>query len=105
LFCLARQRRTFSLTECDQLSAAAFRSAFRAILISPGETLTRIADASPKEAGQQADDAGQCLPSTVFIRSGLCLGVKRGAFGAGFSEALAGEGEAVGVVHEPIEDG
>ena len=63
-----------------------------------------IADASSREAGQQSDDAGQCLPSTMFISSGLCRGVKWGAFGAGFAEALAGEDEAMGVVHESVED-
>ena len=63
-----------------------------------------IADASPREAGQQSDDAGQCLPSTMVIRSGLCPGVKWGAFGACFAEALAGENEAMGVVHELVED-
>jgi hypothetical protein len=63
-----------------------------------------IADASPREAGQQSDDAGQCLPSTMVIRSGLCPGVKWGAFGACFAEALAGENEAMGVVHESVED-
>ena len=57
------------------------------------------------EAGQQSDDAGRCLPSTVVIRSGRCPGVKGGAFGAGFAEALAGQAEAMGVVDEAVEDG
>ena len=57
------------------------------------------------EAGQQSDDAGRCLPSTVIIRSGRCPGVKGGAFGGGFAQALAGQAEAMGVVHEAVEDG
>jgi len=57
------------------------------------------------EAGQQSDDAGRCLPSTVVIRSGRCPGVKGGAFGGGFAEALAGQAEAMGVVDEAVEDG
>ena len=40
----------------------------------------------------------------MVIRSGLCPGVKWGAFGACFAEALAGENEAMGVVHESVED-
>ena len=56
-------------------------------------------------AGQQSDDAGQCFPSTLVMRSGRRLGVKCGALRGGFTEALAGEAEAVGVVHEAIEDG
>ena len=47
------------------------------------------------EAGQQSDDAGRCLPSTVVIRSGRCPGVKGGAFGGGFAQALAGQAEAL----------
>jgi hypothetical protein len=70
-----------------------------------GQGIRLIADVSPKEAGQQSDDAGQCLPSTMVIRSGLCPGVKWGAFGVGFAQALAGEIEAMGVVNEPVEDG
>jgi hypothetical protein len=70
-----------------------------------GHGIRLIADVSPKEAGQQSDDAGQCLPSTMVIRSGLCPGVKWGAFGVGFAQALAGEIEAMGVVNEPVEDG
>src|ERR1700751_5322660 len=57
------------------------------------------------EAGQQSDEAGRCLPSTVVIRSGRCPGVKGGAFGGGFGQALAGQAEAMGVVHEAVEDG
>jgi hypothetical protein len=70
-----------------------------------GQGIRLIADVSPKEAGQQSDDAGQCLPSTMVMRSGLCAGVKWGAFGGGFAQALAGEAEAMGVVYEPVEDG
>ena len=70
-----------------------------------GQGIRLIADVSPREAGQQSDDAGQCLPSTMVMRSGLCRCVKWGAFGGGFAQALACEGEAMGVVHEPVEDG
>jgi hypothetical protein len=73
-----------------------------------GQGIRLIADVSPKEAGQQSDDAGQCLPSTMVMRSGLCAGVKWGAFDGGFAQAaqaLAGEAEAMGVVYEPVEDG
>jgi len=70
-----------------------------------GQGIRLIADASPREAGQQSDDAGQCVPSTMVIRSGLYPGVKWGALGAGFAQALAGESEAMGVVHEAVEDG
>ena len=59
----------------------------------------------PIDGGQHSDEGGQRLPSTAVMGSCVLLDVKSGAFGGDLSHAFALEGEPVGVVDEPVENG
>jgi hypothetical protein len=67
--------------------------------------LRRLRTANTIEAGQSYDEAGQCHPSTCIETSRRAIPVKSGAFGGPFAQAFASEVQAVGVVHEPIQNG